>query len=90
MSPAGFEPAIQASERQQTVALDRSATGIDRIKLGNRQSCVVVFLDLAAASYSKRSTEREREREKSNKYVYLTFSTEEGNKCTLQNIVFCE
>jgi len=28
MSPAGFEPAIQASERKQTHALDRAATGI--------------------------------------------------------------
>ena len=27
MPPAGFEPAIPASERQQTHALDRAATG---------------------------------------------------------------
>ena len=27
MTPAGFEPAIQASERLQTHALDREATG---------------------------------------------------------------
>ena len=28
MPPAGFEPAVSASERPQTLALDRSATGI--------------------------------------------------------------
>jgi len=28
MSPAGFEPAIPASERPKTHALDRAATGI--------------------------------------------------------------
>jgi hypothetical protein len=28
MPPAGFEPSIPASERQQTHALDRAATGI--------------------------------------------------------------
>jgi hypothetical protein len=28
MPPAGFEPAIPASERQHTQALDRAATGI--------------------------------------------------------------
>ena len=28
MSPAGFEPAIPASERPQTHALDRAATAI--------------------------------------------------------------
>jgi hypothetical protein len=31
MSPAGFEPAITASERPQTRALDRAATGIGRL-----------------------------------------------------------
>jgi hypothetical protein len=29
MPPAGLEPAIPASERQQTHALERAATGID-------------------------------------------------------------
>jgi hypothetical protein len=29
MLPAGFEPTIPASERPQTHALDRAATGID-------------------------------------------------------------
>jgi len=29
MSPAGFEPAIPASKRPQTHALDRAATGLD-------------------------------------------------------------
>jgi hypothetical protein len=28
MTPEGFEPAIPASERQQTHALDRAASGI--------------------------------------------------------------
>ena len=28
MPPAGFEPAVPASERPQTHALDRAATGI--------------------------------------------------------------
>ena len=31
MSPVGFEPAIPASERLQTYALDRAATGTDLI-----------------------------------------------------------
>ena len=30
MPPAGFEPALPASERLQTHALDRTATGIGR------------------------------------------------------------
>ena len=30
MPPAGFEPAVPASDRPQTLALDRSATGIGR------------------------------------------------------------
>ena len=29
MPPVGFEPAIPATERSQTYALDRAATGID-------------------------------------------------------------
>ena len=33
MSPAGFEPAIPVGDRPQTHALDRSATGIDCVKL---------------------------------------------------------
>ena len=35
MLPAGFEPAIPASEGPQTHALDRAATGIDRFFLMN-------------------------------------------------------
>jgi len=37
MFPAGFEPAIPASEGKQTHALDRAATGIDHknTTLGN-------------------------------------------------------
>jgi hypothetical protein len=30
MTPVGFEPSIPASERPQTHALDRAATGIGR------------------------------------------------------------
>ena len=33
MPPAEFEPAIPASERPQTHALDRSATEIDRLHM---------------------------------------------------------
>jgi hypothetical protein len=29
MTPAGFEPAVSATERPQTHALDSAATGID-------------------------------------------------------------
>jgi hypothetical protein len=36
MPPAGFEPAIPASEWPQTHALDRGATGIDSDKI----SCI--------------------------------------------------
>jgi hypothetical protein len=32
-SPVGFEPAIPASERPQTHALDRAATGIGKFHL---------------------------------------------------------
>jgi hypothetical protein len=32
--PAGFEPEIPASERPQTLALDRSATGIGSLNIG--------------------------------------------------------
>jgi len=39
MPPAGFEPTIPASERQQTHALDRAATGIDPTLLGNLTNC---------------------------------------------------
>ena len=36
MPPAGFEPATPASEQPQILALDRSATGIDRIRSPDR------------------------------------------------------
>ena len=39
MPPAGFEPAIPAGERPQTLALDRSATGIGS-QTQNSQSLV--------------------------------------------------
>jgi hypothetical protein len=38
MSPVGFEPTIPASERPQTHALDRAATGIGTLDL----SCEVL------------------------------------------------
>ena len=40
---AGFEPAIPASEWQQTLALDRSATGIHCVQVTARRSFVSVF-----------------------------------------------
>ena len=43
MPPAGFEPAIPASDRPQTLALDRSATGIDS-DLGNYFLYIFVML----------------------------------------------
>ena len=36
MPPAGFKPATPASDRQQTLALDRSGTGIGGIRSPNR------------------------------------------------------
>ena len=33
MPPAGFEPAIPASERPQTYALDRAATGVGKLDI---------------------------------------------------------
>ena len=33
MPPAGFEPAISASDQQQAYALDRSATGVGSVEL---------------------------------------------------------
>jgi hypothetical protein len=38
MPPAGFEPAIPASEQPQTLALDRSITGIAVLPLRNTNS----------------------------------------------------
>jgi hypothetical protein len=35
MPPVGFEPAIPASDRPQTYALDRAATGIGKVKSCN-------------------------------------------------------
>jgi hypothetical protein len=37
MPPAVFEPAVPASERQQTHALDRAATGIDTLMFYRRR-----------------------------------------------------
>jgi hypothetical protein len=39
MSPAGFEPAIPASERQKILVLDRSATGISCVDISNAKFC---------------------------------------------------
>jgi hypothetical protein len=33
MPPVGFEPTILASERQQTHSLDRTATGIGKLRV---------------------------------------------------------
>ena len=35
MTPAGFEPAIPASERPQTYAIDRAATGVDILHISD-------------------------------------------------------
>ena len=44
MSPVGFEPAIPAGERLQTLALDRSATGIGTVALiSYKNSTAVAF-----------------------------------------------
>jgi hypothetical protein len=45
MSPAVFEPAIPAGERQQNLALDSSATGIGRM-----QCNIVIFSRIAKQS----------------------------------------
>ena len=46
MPPAGLEPAIQASERQQTHALDRAATGIGvSYELGLLNLLLLRFMD---------------------------------------------
>ena len=39
MTPAGFETATPASDRPQTLALDRSATGIGKIRSPDRPVC---------------------------------------------------
>jgi len=44
MSPAGFKPAIPASERPQTQALDRSATGIHLTLHYLHNTCTVYAL----------------------------------------------
>jgi len=38
MAPAGFEPAIPASERPQTRSVDRAATGIGVLSLRSKYS----------------------------------------------------
>ena len=49
MPPVGFEPTSPASERPQTYALDRAATGtgnIGRIAFGNRMRVTVLIIIL--------------------------------------------
>jgi hypothetical protein len=43
MPPVGFEPAIPASERSQTHALDRAATGIGTPKAYKDYTLVAVY-----------------------------------------------
>jgi hypothetical protein len=43
MPPVGFEPTIPASERPQTHALDRTATGIDSVWLGLSIIIIIIF-----------------------------------------------
>jgi hypothetical protein len=44
MSSAGFEPAIPASQRLQTHALDRAATGIGRQKYIQSTNLIITAL----------------------------------------------
>ena len=73
MPPAGFEPAIPASERPQTYALDRAPTGIGHMKiyflnhltLFNRKTSWLTMYKKTIAAYCKSDTEHtvtERER----------------------------
>ena len=51
MPPAGFQPAIPASERLQTHALDRSATGIGTFEYSYLTKLCVQLLFLPLESY---------------------------------------
>ena len=55
MPAAGFEPAIPASERPQTYAFDRAATGVGRDKSTFRCSCIAEasFYLFVAGVYSE-------------------------------------
>jgi hypothetical protein len=46
MLPQGFEPAIPASERPQTHALDRTATGIGHIRYASHNLHTRIKLQL--------------------------------------------
>ena len=46
MPPAGFEPAVPASDRLQTLVLDRSATGIGPYKIPLLHSYSVIYLKI--------------------------------------------
>jgi hypothetical protein len=50
MPPVGFEPAIPASERPQTHALDRTATGIGRFDPRTVQPVASRYTDWAVAA----------------------------------------
>jgi hypothetical protein len=45
MPPAGFEPAIPASERKQTYALARTATGMHTDPSGRSHVVILVFAE---------------------------------------------
>ena len=49
--PVGFEPAIPASERWQTHALDRAATGIDFIFVLRHLGCQTITVDFKSEEY---------------------------------------
>ena len=55
MFAAGFEPAIPASERQQTHALDRAATGTDPVFLAiiifTGDSCFGILISLVLSTF---------------------------------------
>ena len=44
MSPAGFEPAIPASERPQTHALDRAAIGIGTVDGDANMKSIIIII----------------------------------------------
>ena len=64
MTPAGFEPAIPASERPQTHALDRAATGIvwhDYYSLQNRARKLKISFVLGAQLFLGRHKIQDRQ-----------------------------
>jgi len=55
--PAGFEPAIPASERPQTHALDRPATGVSSLFCISYKFCTVCKPPVASGSFPRASVE---------------------------------